>query len=196
MSRKKIVVTERDLLLRYIFIAALSSALTGIFSSLFHDAKTITSFNTSLGSSLSSSLSAQSFPLLFSPAAPRPNLPVFIIVKTTPNAVVRRSTMRETWLADLAADNRVQYRFFTEEPKDSEADALAVEARHEGDIVILNDLVQLAHRHIGPKMLRSFSWVTENYNVSHVIIVDDDTYVNVATFSSDWPTWNVRLLCV
>lgn len=122
----------------------------------------------------------------------RPNVPLFIVVKTTPDAAIRRSVMRETWLAQLGSSiPQAQYKFFSEEPPPSGVQTLDDEAHREGDMVILHDLLQKAHRQIGPKMIRSFEWVIQNYNILHAVMVDDDSYVNVDRLRSDWRTWEV-----
>lgn len=126
----------------------------------------------------------------------RPNLPVFVVVKTVPAAYERRAVMRETWLKELRATMRtgshdIEYRFFSEEPSPSQQEDVQAECEKEGDLVIIHNVDQKAHRKIGVKMVRSFKWVVEKYNVSHVVMVDDDSYVNLKRFKGDWPTWGV-----
>lgn len=126
----------------------------------------------------------------------RPKVEVFILVKTIPSAYGRRKVMRETWLNELRKDRggpEIIYRFFSEEPEASLKDAIEAEMEVEGDFVVLEDLLQKAHRKIGIKMTRSFKWIMGNYSPSHVVMVDDDTYVNLKRLKGDWPTWEVRL---
>lgn len=144
-------------------------------------------------STISTRLSDNAFPPSLLSRDLRPQVGVFLIVKTIPSDTVRRSAMRSTWLSQVSGTPSLAFRFFSEEPAPgAEADALHAEARLHRDIVTIPALLQRSHRKIGPKMLRSFQWVVENFNVTHAAIVDDDTYVNVGRLAQDWPTWETR----
>jgi hypothetical protein len=126
----------------------------------------------------------------FHPRGGKQRVKVFLLVKTVPAELERRTVMRETWLGALRGHAEVRYRFFCEEPKEDERAALEAEASREEDVVILEALVQRAHRQIGVKMVRSFKWIVENWNVGHVAVLDDDTYVNTASLLADYPSWH------
>jgi Galactosyltransferase len=178
-------ISSRSLLLRYAIVATLACALTIVFTSLWQGSRYARQLALSnrfaVGGSYASVLDT------------RPKVPVFIIVKTVPDDRLRRQVMRETWLSIIANSREMEYRYFCEEPQPAQRDALETEARHEGDIVILDGLEQKAHRKIGPKMIRSFEWIVEHRNVQHVIVSDDDTYTNAARLLGDYKSWKPAL---
>jgi Galactosyltransferase len=157
---------------QYILVAIASAALTASLVSL------------------RSGLNAATLAVHYNAWDSRPRAKVFVLVKTTPAAVERRTAMRETWLGDVKGHAEVAYRYFSDDPAEDERDALETEARHEGDLVVLDGLRQQAHRQIGAKMVRSFEWIANNWIVGHVVMVDDDTYVNTASLFADYPSWS------
>eukprot|EP00173_Palmaria_palmata_P004560 Plantae.Rhodophyta-Palmaria_palmata.ctg6454.p1 GENE.Plantae.Rhodophyta-Palmaria_palmata.ctg6454~~Plantae.Rhodophyta-Palmaria_palmata.ctg6454.p1 ORF type:complete len:323 (+),score=8.35 Plantae.Rhodophyta-Palmaria_palmata.ctg6454:30-998(+) len=166
---------------RYLLVALLSSFFTSFVTTYFHNGVA-----TRQSSILMSELGVEERPHI-----ERATVPLFLVVKTTPQATDRRRVMRETWLRQLSVwMPEARYKFFCEASHSNGSKLLEAEAAEMGDMIIFDDLFQQAHRQIGPKMIRSFEWIEENLKPVHVAMVDDDTYVNVKHLCVDQPTWN------
>lgn len=155
------------LVMRYGFVAILSSTLTSIFCH--------------------SPLSEQGVLLGAVERDTRPIVPVFVLVKTVAKDAARRRVMRSTWLQELAKLENFEYKYFCEQPEDEYKDALAEEMRVEKDIILLDGLLEQKHRKIGIKMIRSFEWIIQNRNVQHIgmlIVFAPLQYISSSPFSS------------
>lgn len=120
------------------------------------------------------------------------SIDVFVMIKTTPNARMRRKVMRDTYLAvvnTMAADT-IAYRFVSEAPSSpSETKDLADEMARHHDLVLMSSKADKQVRQIGEKMLWGMGWVLDHFEIRHFVIADDDAYINPDKLIEDSKSW-------
>ena len=120
------------------------------------------------------------------------SIDVFVMIKTTPNARMRRKVMRDTYLAvvnTMAADTIV-YRFVSEAPSSpSETKDLADEMARHHDLVLMPSKADKQVRQIGEKMLWGMGWVLDHFEIRHFVIADDDAYISPLKLIEDTKSW-------
>ena len=120
------------------------------------------------------------------------SIDVFIMVKTTPTARMRRSVMRETYLAvvNRTAADTITYKFVSEAPSTrEETKTLADEMARYHDLVLMPSKADKQVRQIGVKMLWGMGWVLDHFDVGHFVIADDDAYISPLRLIEDTKSW-------
>ena len=112
---------------------------------------------------------------------------LFIVILTSPNGEDRRNTIRETWLSNVETlDPPVVAKFIigVKELPPELMKNLEDENNLYHDILFLPELKD-AYKELPSKVLQTFKWIDQNVNSSHIMKVDDDSFVRLDLIISE-----------
>jgi len=125
------------------------------------------------------------------------NVELVIVIKSGgPKGFARRSNQRKTWLAALNSLNQstISYFFALANHTDAtQSKQIMEEMQREKDMVLFPD-VENDHSKLTLKLLAVMKYVQLRYDYFHLVIVDDDTFVNPFKLIESYPKWPTQNL--
>ena len=105
---------------------------------------------------------------------------IFFIIMSYPDNLIMRSTLRNTWVSELANHTELEYAFVIglNSLSEEEISDLRIEEEAYHDIIFLEDHTDV-ELEITVKVLKSYVWAYENVKSEFLVKLRDDSYVAV-----------------